>query len=103
MARRTSLKVIARAACARFRGADKVVRQVADELRATHVLDGSVRRDGPHVRVSAHLIECAGQTVVWSDRFERELGDLFALQDAIAAAVAGALARALDAAAVRRP
>jgi TolB-like protein/DNA-binding winged helix-turn-helix (wHTH) protein len=95
IAQRTALRVVGRAASFQFRGARKVVRQVADELSATHVLDGSVRRSGPHVRVSAHLIECEGQTILWSHRFDRELADVFALQDAVAEAVAAALREAL--------
>ena len=95
LTRCTALRVIGRAASFEFRGARKVVRHVAEELRATHVLDGSVRRSGRQVRVSAHLIECAGQTILWSDRFDRELADVFVLQDAIAEAVAEALKLAL--------
>jgi len=94
VAQRTALRVVGRASF-QFRGARKVVRQVAEELSATHVLDGSVRRSGLQVRVSAHLIECEGQTILWSHRFDRELADVFALQDAVAEAVAEALREAL--------
>jgi adenylate cyclase len=89
--RAASVRVIGRSSCFQFRGADKNARHVAKELNATHVLDGSVRRSGPKVRVSAQLIECAGQTTLWSDRFDRDLSDVFALQDEIAGAVAAAL------------
>jgi TolB-like protein len=95
VAQLTALKVIGRAASFEFRGRRKVVRRVAEELQATHVLDGSVRRSGARVRVSAHLIECAGQTILWSDRFDRELIDVLDLQDAVAEAVAAALRLAL--------
>ncbi len=64
---------------------------MARALRATHVLDGSVRRSGSKVRIAANLIECADETTLWSERFDRELSDVFALQDEIAAAVAAAL------------
>ena len=99
VARRTALKVIGRAASFEYRGARKVVRHVAEELHATHVLDGSVRRSGLRVRVCAHLIECEGQTTLWSESFDRELADVFALQDAIAEAVAAGLRQALAASA----
>ena len=101
LARRTALRVVGRAASFQFRGARKVVRQVADELAATHVLDGSVRRSGLRVRVSAYLIECEGQTTLWSDCIGHGvlLADVFALQDAVAEAVAAALREALGAAA----
>jgi TolB-like protein/Tfp pilus assembly protein PilF len=91
VARAADLKVIARASSFQFRGADKAVRHVANELKATHILDGSVRRSGPRVRISTELIACANETSLWSERFDRELSDVFALQDEIAAAVAAAL------------
>ena len=91
LARGADLRVVGRTSSFQFRGADKVVKRVAAELNATHVLDGSVRRDGPRVRISAQLIECSTQTTLWSDRFDRELTDIFALQDEIAAAIAAAL------------
>jgi TolB-like protein len=91
----TALKVLGGAASFRFRGPAKVVRHVADELRATHVLDGSVRRSGQRVRICAHLVECENQTILWTERFDRELADTFALQDAVAEAVAAALSEAL--------
>jgi TolB-like protein len=89
--RGSGIRVIARSSSFQFRGADKAVRKVAADLRATHLLDGSVRRSGSHVRIAARLVECASETAVWSDRFDRELTDVFALQDEIAAAVAEAL------------
>jgi TolB-like protein len=91
VARGSDLKVIARSSSFQFRGADKAVRRVAADLKATHLLDGSVRRSGARVRVAARLVDCASDTTVWSDRFDRELTDVFDLQDEIAAAVAKAL------------
>ncbi len=91
LSRNTNLKLIGRASSFQFRAPNKVVRVIAGELKTSHLLDGSVRRAGERVRVSAHLIEAATQTIVWSDRFDRHLSDVFALQDEIAAAVAAAL------------
>jgi TolB-like protein len=91
VARGSDLKVIARSSSFQFRGADKAVRRVVADLRATHLLDGSVRRSGSRVRIAARLVDCASDTTVWSDRFDRELTDVFELQDEIAAAVAAAL------------
>ncbi|MFI4949839.1 MAG: TIR domain-containing protein [Caulobacterales bacterium] len=85
------LKVVGRSSSFQFRGAEKAVARVAADLQATHVLDGSVRRSGDRVRISASLVECRGQTTVWSERFDRDLSDVFALQDEIATAVAEAL------------
>ena len=91
VARGADLKVIGRNSSFQFRGADKGSSHVASELGATHILDGSVRRSGPRVRISAQLVECAKETTLWSDRFDRDLTDVFALQDEIAGAVAAAL------------
>ena len=91
VARVRDLKVISRASSFQFRGADKAVGRVAAELNATHLLDGSVRRSGERVRIAARLVECASDTTIWAERFDRDLSDVFALQDEIAAAVAAAL------------
>jgi TolB-like protein len=87
-----ALKVIGRGSSFQFRGAEKSASHVAAALNVTHLLDGSVRRSGPMVRISAQLIECAGQTTLWSDRFDRELSNFLAVQDEIARAVAAAVA-----------
>jgi len=91
VARASELMVIGRSSSFQFRGADKAAARIASVLKATHVLDGSVRRSENRVRISASLIECAGETTLWSRSFDRELSDVFALQDEIAAAVAAAL------------
>jgi len=103
VARGTALKVIGRASSFQFRGASKATRHVAAELGATHVLDGSVRRSGARVRISAELIECANATTVWLDSFDRDLADVFALQDEIAAAVADAMKKTFAPPAVAQP
>jgi TolB-like protein len=91
VARGARLRVIGRGSSFQFRGADKAAAHIADRTRATHVLDGSVRRDGQRVRISVQLVECAHETTLWSERFDRDLSDVFALQDEIAAEVAAAL------------
>jgi TolB-like protein len=96
LSQRTALKVIGRSSSFQFRGPDKSVPHVARLLGVTHVLDGAVRRSGPRTRVSAQLIDCASQTTLWASQFERELSDIFALQDEIAAAVARAMRCAFD-------
>jgi adenylate cyclase len=85
------LRTIGRASSFQFRGADKAIRKVAMELGATHVLDGSVRRDGGLVRINAQLIESSSQVTIWQRQFDRPARDLFAVQDEIAVAVAMAL------------
>jgi adenylate cyclase len=96
LSQRTRLKVIGRSSSFQFRGPDKSVPHVARLLGVTHVLDGAVRRSGPRIRVSAQLIDCGSQTTLWASQFERELSDIFALQDEIAAAVARAMRCAFD-------
>jgi TolB-like protein len=85
------LKVIGKASTFRFRGAEKGAKHVGEALNATHVLDGSVRRSGARVRIATQLVDTANETALWSQRFDRNLSDIFALQDEIAAAVAAAL------------
>src|SRR6202050_738302 len=91
VARGSDLKVLARSRSFPFRGREKAVRRVAADLRATHLLDGSVRRSGARVRISAQLVDCASEITLWSNRFDGALDDVFALQDEIALAVAEAL------------
>ena len=89
-----NLRVLARSSSFQFRGSEKAARHVAERLRATHLLDGSVRRSGTRVRISAQLVDCASEITLWSERFDRDLSDIFALQDEIAAAVSAALKKA---------
>jgi TolB-like protein len=91
VARGADLKVIGRTSSFQLRGSEKAIRKVVADLKATHVLDGSVRRSGSKVRIAANLIECEGQTTLWSDRYDRDLADVFALWDEIAVSVAAAL------------
>jgi TolB-like protein len=91
VAQNTDLRVVARSSSFQFRGADKAVRKVASELKATHLLDGSVRRSGERVRINAQFVQCDGEQTLWATRFDGDLTDIFALQDRIAQAVAEAL------------
>lgn len=87
----TDLRVIARTSSFAFRGKDADIAEIARKLDVTHVLEGSIRRSGDKLRVTAQLIATDDSSHVWSTTFDRRLGDLFAIQDEIAAAVAGAL------------
>jgi TolB-like protein/Tfp pilus assembly protein PilF len=87
------LKVIGSTSSLAFRGRDKA--RAARALNATHVLDGSIRRADDRVRIAAHLAEAETGVVLWSDRYDRDLADAFALQEEIAIEVAKALAVAL--------
>ena len=85
------LKVIARTSAFAFKGKHEDVRRIAEALGVTKVLEGSVRKAGNRIRVMAQLIAAADGTHVWSERYDRELADVFAVQDEIAAAITGAL------------
>lgn len=91
--RQSKIKVIGRASAFQFRGERK--REAAAELKASHVLDGSVRLSGERMRVSVHLIDAASGVVLWSERYEGNRNDAFALEDEIAAKAAGSLRRSL--------
>jgi TolB-like protein/class 3 adenylate cyclase len=93
---RSRLHVIARTSSFQFRGPDKSVAKVANQLRATHILDGSIRRAASRVRVAAQLVDAETQTALWSERFDRTLEDIFAVQEEIAESIAGALDKAFD-------
>jgi eukaryotic-like serine/threonine-protein kinase len=96
------LKVIARTSAFAFKGKNEDIRKIAETLGVTNVLEGSVRRAGSRVRVTAQLIHAHDGTHLWSQRYDRELADIFAVQDEIAAAIAGALKLKLSAAPERR-
>ncbi len=85
------LKVIARTSAFAFKGQNIDIRKIAETLGVTTVLEGSVRRSGNRIRVTAQLITAADGTHLWSERYDREMADVFAVQDEISAAISGAL------------
>ena len=91
LSRGARLAVIGRASSFQFRGERKA--EAARMLSCTHVLDGSIRRAEGRVRISAHLVDASSSRTLWSDRFDRGMEDIFAVQDEISANIAGALDR----------
>jgi len=85
------LKVISRGSSFKFRDSKDDSRTIATKLGVAHILEGSVRRVGDAVRISASLVHAADGSTLWSERYDRPYRDLFALQDEISNAVAGAL------------
>jgi eukaryotic-like serine/threonine-protein kinase len=85
------LKVIARTSAFAFKGQNTDIRKIAETLGVANVLEGSVRRSGNRIRVTAQLITAADGSHLWSERYDRELAEVFAVQDEISAAIAGAL------------
>jgi TolB-like protein/Tfp pilus assembly protein PilF len=84
------LKVISRTSVMDYRG-KRNMRQIGNELRVSHVLEGSVRRTGTHLHLNAQLIDTRTDTHVWVEQYDRDLNDLFAIQSEIAQEVAGQL------------
>ncbi len=82
------LGVIARTSSMQYKGARKNTTQIAQELGVDYLLEGSVRRDGERVRVTAQLIQASDQTHLWAGSFDRELGDVVKLQNEVALAIA---------------
>jgi TolB-like protein len=91
LAQLPGLKVIARTSAFAFMGGNEDIRKIADALGVTTVLEGSVRRAGSRIRVMAQLIQAADGAHLWSQRYDREMADVFDLQDEISAAIAAAL------------
>ncbi len=91
LAQIAGLKVIARTSAFAFKDKNEDIRRIAETLGVTNILEGSVRRAGNRIRVTAQLILAADGTHLWSQRYDRELSDIFAVQDEIAGAIAEAL------------
>jgi serine/threonine-protein kinase len=81
------LRVIARTSAFAFRGKDVDVREIGAKLDVGHILEGSVRKAGNRIRVTAQLIKVADQSHLWSERYDREMTDVFAIQDDISRAI----------------
>ncbi len=91
LSRVSALSVISRNSAFAFKGKHVDLPLVAKQLNVTHVLEGSVRKAGNRVRITAQLIHGATNNHVWAERYDRELADIFALQDEISQAIVKAL------------
>ncbi len=96
------LFVIARNSSFTYKGQPVDVKQVGRELGVRYVLEGSVRKAGGRVRITAQLIDALTGTHLWADRFDGSLEDVFELQDKVAISVAGVIEPTLQAAEIRR-
>jgi TolB-like protein/Tfp pilus assembly protein PilF/predicted Ser/Thr protein kinase len=85
------LKVTARTSAFAFKGKQEDIRKIAELLGVTNVLEGSVRKAGNRIRVTAQLIAASDGNHLWSERYDRDLTDVFAIQDEIAAAIVSTL------------
>jgi serine/threonine-protein kinase len=98
LARIAGLRVAARTSAFQFRGAVDDVRRIGRALQVDTVLEGSLRAAGTRLRVTTQLVNAADGYQLWSERFDRESGDVFAIEDEIAQAVVAALGSRLVAA-----
>src|SRR6202171_4704095 len=91
LAKIDGLRVAARRSSFWFKGKDTELTEIARKLNVQHVLEGTVRRDGNRIRVTAELIDAGDGFTLWSETFERELQGIFAVQDEITRAIVEAL------------
>ena len=91
LSRIRGLRVIARTSVMRFKGKDASVAQIGRELGVANLLEGSVRKQGNKVRISVQLVDSLSEEPKWSDEYDRELQDIFAIQRDISQKVASAL------------
>src|SRR5271166_5303397 len=107
LSRYPSLFVIARNSCFSYKGLSPDVRQIGRELGVRYVLEGGLRKAGNRIRVTAQLVEAETGKHVWAERYDRDLADIFTLQDEITEAVTIAIAPAVAGAeqqrALRKP
>jgi adenylate cyclase len=87
----SALEVIARNTAFSFKGRSVDIAEIARKLRVSHILEGSVRKAGSRLRITAQLIDGAGGGHVWAERYDRDLTDIFAIQDEISHAIVAAL------------
>ncbi len=85
------LRVIARTSVMRYKGTNKTIAEIGRELDVGSVLEGSVRKAGDKIRISVQLIEAISEEPHWTQKFDREIRDIFEIQSEIAERVAGAL------------
>ncbi len=85
------LRVTSRSSAFSFKGQGLAIPEIAERLDVAHILEGSVRKDGNQVRITAQLIDARSDTHIWSDTWDRTLNDIFAIQDEIAAEVVAQL------------
>ena len=87
LSRIPELRVISRSSAFSFKGKNVEIPEIARRLNVANILEGSVRKSGNRVRITAQLIEARSDTHLWSETYERTLDDIFAIQDEIAAKV----------------
>ena len=96
LAKNPKLQVTSRTSAFSFKGTKTDIKTVAEKLNVTHVLEGSVRKAGNQIRITAQLIEVSTDSHLWSQTYDRQMENIFAVQDDIAASVSRALKVTLE-------
>ena len=96
LSRVADLKVISRSSVMQYAAPEKNLREIATDLNVVYVVEGSVRRAGDRVRVTAQLIDARSDEHLWAENYDRELADVFAIQSAIAREIVAALEATLS-------
>ena len=92
LAKVPDLEIVARTSAFEFKGQNRNIRTIGEQLGATHLIEGSVRKAGDRVRITVQLIRADDGTHVWSENYDRQLTDIFAIQEDIARAIARVVA-----------
>ncbi|MEM8814240.1 MAG: winged helix-turn-helix domain-containing protein [Pseudomonadota bacterium] len=96
LAQSPGLRVVARTSSFSFKGDAVDIATIGERLNVTHVLEGSVRRTGDRLRITAQLIDASDSAHIWSESYDKKVGDIFEIQSEIAESVAASLAAALS-------
>jgi adenylate cyclase len=91
LSRFRELFVIARNSTFRFKGQHVDIAEIAQQLGVQYIVEGSVRKSGKRVRITAQLVDALSESEVWADRYDRDLDDIFVVQDEVVAAITGTL------------
>ncbi|MDK1493124.1 adenylate/guanylate cyclase domain-containing protein [Sinorhizobium sp. 7-81] len=102
LARFRSLSVVAASSSFSFRGKDAGLKEIGKRLSATYLVEGSVRRSGERMRITARLIEAASGTHLWSEHYDRSVTDIFAVQDEVTRMIVSTLVGQIESADVRQ-
>lgn len=102
LARFRSLSVIAASSSFSFRGKDAGLKEIGKRLSATYLVEGSIRRSGERIRITARLIEAASGTHLWSEHYDRSVTDIFAVQDEVTRMIVSTLVGQIESANVRQ-
>jgi len=97
LTRVTTLRVASRTSSFSFKGTNTAIPEIAAQLNVNHILEGSVRKAGNRVRITAQLIDVESDSHLWSDTYDRELDDIFAIQEEIAVHIVEELTQTLGA------